>query len=596
MAGGVDRASPKRPRTGPVWTRFDYTAALFSRTYPNAGSRPRFASGTSGEAAEDLSAVQPRSSRLLSPIRTHNGSCSNWGCPIVVVLGCWFSLTLPLTQPKLSAQDCDRFGAGARCPRDFPRDCNGNGQLDGEDIRTGVSEDCNQNGVPDACEIGSVQFAPQPAFPVGGSPEASTVGDFNGDGLMDLASANSSAKGVSLTLLLNKGSRQFDRADFSVAEAGRLIALTTGDLDADGDLDLVELDRSTLSVFRGDGQGGFRVALDVAVSVGVSGLATGDLNADGAADLLVTERTLDQVAVFISDGASAFREPTVFVVGDAPRAPVLADLNGDGFLDVATANRRSDDLSLLWGAGDGTVTAAPNRIAVGVDSSPDRLVARDFDGDGHVDVATGTPAAILMFRGTGNGGFADGRPFFLPAPNGSPVALTAFDADSDGDLDLIAPRVEPAGFAFILNAGDGTFVQAATEAGLIDTGQGRGLVCFDSDRDGDIDIVITNNQEIKSTVFYRNELAPGNHYLTIKLSGSGLNTSGIGSRVEVTDGNLTQVREIRCGNNFVSQNPAEAHFGLGTAEFVDVTVTWPDGSQTGPTRFEADQFLVIVQP
>jgi hypothetical protein len=441
---------------------------------------------------------------LLSPIRTHNGSCSNWGCPIVVVLGCWFSLTLPLTQPKLSAQDCDRFGAGARCPRDFPRDCNGNGQLDGEDIRTGVSEDCNQNGVPDACEIGSVQFAPQPAFPVGGSPEASTVGDFNGDGLMDLASANSSAKGVSLTLLLNKGSRQFDRADFSVAEAGRLIALTTGDLDADGDLDLVELDRSTLSVFRGDGQGGFRVALDVAVSVGVSGLATGDLNADGAADLLVTERTLDQVAVFISDGASAFREPTVFVVGDAPRAPVLADLNGDGFLDVATANRRSDDLSLLWGAGDGTVTAAPNRIAVGVDSSPDRLVARDFDGDGHVDVATGTPAAILMFRGTGNGGFADGRPFFLPAPNGSPVALTAFDADSDGDLDLIAPRVEPAGFAFILNAGDGTFVQAIDVERRVASAW---LAGADLDGDGHADVVESLERENSLQVFWsRDEL------------------------------------------------------------------------------------------
>ena len=111
-----------------------------------------------------------------------------------------------------------------------------------------------------------------------------------------------------------------------------------------------------------------------------------------------------------------------------------------------------------------------------------------------------------------------------------------------------------------------------------------------------MDIVITNNQDIKSTVFYRNELAQNNHYLTIKLAGTGLNTSGVGARIEITDGAMTQVREIRCGSNYASQNPAEAHFGLGAVQSVDVSVYWPDGSQSDLIGVAADQLLTISQP
>lgn len=131
---------------------------------------------------------------------------------------------------------------------------------------------------------------------------------------------------------------------------------------------------------------------------------------------------------------------------------------------------------------------------------------------------------------------------------------------------------------------------------MIDTGQGRGVACFDSDRDGDIDLVLTNNQNVKSVAFYRNELSGGNGYLTIRLSGNSLNSSAIGALVEITDGTRTQIREIRASNNFVSQGPAEAHFGLGPAALVDVTVFWPDGTQTTMNGMTANQLLTIVQP
>ncbi len=121
-----------------------------------------------------------------------------------------------------------------------------------------------------------------------------------------------------------------------------------------------------------------------------------------------------------------------------------------------------------------------------------------------------------------------------------------------------------------MSNGDGTFVERSSELGLNDTKQGRGVVCFDADRDGDIDIFISNNRASPS--FYVNEGTGLNNYLEIVLRGAPPNTQGIGALITViTGGGKHQIREIRAGSNFVSQNPAEAHFGLGGEQTVDVS-------------------------
>ena len=122
-----------------------------------------------------------------------------------------------------------------------------------------------------------------------------------------------------------------------------------------------------------------------------------------------------------------------------------------------------------------------------------------------------------------------------------------------------------------------------------------GVACFDSDRDGDLDLLITNNQGQESVVFYENQLAGDHHYLAIRLTGSGANTRGIGTCIEVRTRESAQVREIRAGNHYVSQNPAEAHFGLGAETTADVNVRWPDGSETNLTSVAVDRLLVIEQ-
>jgi len=112
---------------------------------------------------------------------------------------------------------------------------------------------------------------------------------------------------------------------------------------------------------------------------------------------------------------------------------------------------------------------------------------------------------------------------------------------------------------------------------------------------GDVDIFIANYSE--SPRLYRNEGGNNLNFLNIKLVGTTPNTDAIGARISLTIEDKTQTREIRSGNNFESQNPAEAHFGLNKAKLIDeIRIRWPDGEITILEEVEANQFLKISHP
>jgi hypothetical protein len=120
------------------------------------------------------------------------------------------------------------------------------------------------------------------------------------------------------------------------------------------------------------------------------------------------------------------------------------------------------------------------------------------------------------------------------------------------------------------------------------------VACFDYDRDGDVDLFVANNNG--PSRLFRNDGGNAGHYLEVALRGLGGNTEAIGARVWVTAGGVTQLREITAGSNFVSQNPAEAHFGLGGAATVDeLRVRWPDGEEHVLGPLAADRLLVLDQ-
>lgn len=415
--------------------------------------------------------------------------------------------------------------------------------------------------------------------------------DIDGDGDLDLFVG--AVEGDDVHLLRNDNGQYTDITQLSALSirANNTISGTFVDYDLDGDVDLFLThwgnapQPDTESLWQNNGDGTF---LSASVQSGIAGQIIGP--AGGLSGLF--DYSFSAIFSDIDDD----RDPDLLLSSDFRSSKVFRN-NGDGtFLDITDRD-------------------------VVIDRNGMGNAVGDYDNDGDMDwfVSSIIQTADLpdpnvgnrLYRNRGDGSFEDVTDLAGVADGGWGWGSCMEDFDNDGDLDIfhvngweqVDPRDAggPNDYTFdqvryFESQGDGTFVQAAAEAGLIDTGQGRGLACFDSDRDGDLDIVITNQQEIKSVVFYRNNLAQDNHYLTIKLSGSGLNTAGVGARVEVTSGNLTQVREIRCGNNFVSQNPAEAHFGLGSTQIADVTVTWPDGSQTVHSKVAADQLLTIIQP
>ncbi|MGI9262558.1 MAG: CRTAC1 family protein, partial [Woeseiaceae bacterium] len=413
------------------------------------------------------------------------------------------------------------------------------------------------------------------------------------------------------------------------------------DIDSDGDLDLfvgaIEGDSNYL--FRNDSgtftdvtaNSGIVVAAENSISASFS-----DYDLDGDLDLFLAHWGNDQQAdtetVWDNNGDGTFTStsiPTgiadqiITVTGssrfvDYTFAPMMSDIDRDGDPDILFA---SDFVTskVFLNNGDATFTDITDRNVI-IDRNGMGSAANDYDNDGDMDwfvTSIFEPSqpnnpnpGNRLYRNDGNGVFADVTDAAGVADGGWGWGVCMEDFDNDGDVDIFHvngwwqndPRTDVNSYEFASDMiryfesqGDGTFVETAENAGLNDTGQGRGVACFDSDRDGDLDLVITNNLDDDSVVFYRNELAGSNHYLTVKLNGSGMNTDAIGAMIEITDGTRTQIREIRASNHFVSQNPAEAHFGLGAATSVDMTIFWPGGGQTVMNGVAADQFLTVDQ-
>ena len=130
---------------------------------------------------------------------------------------------------------------------------------------------------------------------------------------------------------------------------------------------------------------------------------------------------------------------------------------------------------------------------------------------------------------------------------------------------------------------------------MADTDQGRGIVCFDFDRDGDIDIFVANNAQEPS--LYRNDGGNSLNFYSLRLRTPGPNKFAVHARVTLTAGGITQIREAGGTNNYLSNNPpGEVHFGLGAAETIDeLTIRWPDGELTTLHGLPANQTLTLTQ-
>ena len=268
-------------------------------------------------------------------------------------------------------------------------------------------------------------------IPTGNSPSPNEGADFDNDGFMDYAVGN--AGNDSVSVFMGNGSGGFlPVRNYQAASAVRAVA--PFDFDGDGKMDIATANRSgsNVSLLQGNGDGTFAPRVNIeANGTQETGIAAADANGDGILDLFVAAYNSNEMIILLGDGEGNFAYSHKVSTGTRPWMIAVGDVNGDGKADVVSANSGSSNASVIFGDGSGHLQLATN-YAVG--SFPLAIDLGDLDGDGDLDmvVSSFSSRTWTIWENNGSGVFINART--LQASSAASCA-TLYDRDNDGDLD-----------------------------------------------------------------------------------------------------------------------------------------------------------------
>lgn len=324
------------------------------------------------------------------------------------------------------------------------------------------------------------QIISQPAY-----TGAGVTGDFNGDGLPDLAFALSNS---TVTIQLGNGDGTFRSG--SVLQCGFVpYTLAVGDFNGDGKSDLVAVNNTGgyVAVYLGNGDGTFASSPILVNTLPLPTQAVvADMNNDGFPDLVVLSNQ-GSVQVFYGNGAGAFTASNFTTYVSGATEILTADFNGDGILDLALEEYSyTGAVAILLGNSDGSFTPMP---ALAAPEYPSTISVGDFNQDGKPDLAVGgsvNPGGVQVYLGNGDGTF--GQPITV-ASSVIPVMIAVSDINNDGKQDMLVEDMVNSKLVTLLGNGDGTFTTSAVsvpqqEAGFAIAGDWNG--------DGVLDAAVSN--------------------------------------------------------------------------------------------------------
>jgi len=326
-------------------------------------------------------------------------------------------------------------------------------------------------------------------------PHWEAIADLNGDTYPDIIACNTH-RGT-FVILLNDGFGNMVPQPGYEFGGEHPQGLDVGDVDNDGDIDVVTCDNLSFDVWvhLNNGDATFLPPTRTAVGNGAVHVKLGHLNDDGNLDAATADEGGGTVSVLLGTGGGAFSMRQFYTVGSGPKSVEIADLDLDGNQDLVVANSGSRHLSFLRNNGDDTFAAA---VDIDLPSSSTNVTSADLDFDGDVDLATanssGQSCSVLLNRGNGTFG-----PAASYAAGHSPFGVIVADVNVDGNLDLVTSSELDSSLSVLVATDDLRFGQPQVF--------GSGLMCryvvsADLDSDGDPDFVTNDREGTSMTIFY----------------------------------------------------------------------------------------------
>lgn len=361
--------------------------------------------------------------------------------------------------------------------------------------------------------VDQIDFQKAPDLPAGNAPYYLQTADFDGDGHIDIATANRDANSVTVLFLEEDPITTVSawRRDFPTGNGP--FALFAGDLNGDqrADLATVDMGDNSLSLLLNQGGKNFAKKESFPLPGTPYAIAGADLDGDRDIDLVVGYVQLtgksnpSAVIIFENQGQGSFKPQASHPVSLEPRSILVADLNGDNQPDIVTANKGGAGISLLFNRGGGKFSVA-TEVATG--GAANSVFGADLDGDGDIDLAVANieSSAIAVLLNQGKGSFGPPAQYNIGTGAMFPFAVTGADLDGDGDVDLATANLPTDNTSVLFNDGHGAFqVQ-----GVYYVGNGpRSVLLADFNRDRLPDIAIANRFDYKVAILFQKRGAAG---------------------------------------------------------------------------------------
>jgi hypothetical protein len=458
------------------------------------------------------------------------------------------------------------------------------------------------------------------------------VGDFNRDGWPDLFVLGDGEVRDCLYINQADGSFKEEAANWGVARFHRGQGVTVGDFDRDGWLDVFITSGGDVS---GPGRTGKHILYrniegrsfsNVAVAAGVNltsitvpsgdGAAWGDIDNNGWLDLYVGmwQEGGDGNRLFYNRGDGGFDDITdsagVRATEMRTFSPCFADMDGDGWVELLVAADFSSSHYFV-NNGDLTFTDYTSESDTGHDTYGMGSYVADMDGDQMLDWYVTSIGQGIQPNSTGNFLYQNlGGHVFAPLNRETGVpycgwawGTVAIDADQDGRQDLAVTNGwheyvwhndEPS--RFLYNKGDMKFANVAADVGIDHRGLGRGMVHFDYDHDGDMDLAIFSRRE--PLALYRNDTENNHRWLIVRvetLHHPGLAPDGVGALLYLDNPALTKVLQISANSNYLGNSQKIAHFGMGSEATANLRIRFP-GNGERAYQLETDKAWRVWAP